>query len=53
MGYIDDALAESIKAKVTTEIEEAFDYGIAQPSPTIEQVLDKNRMYSNSEGGML
>jgi pyruvate dehydrogenase E1 component alpha subunit len=52
MGYMDDALADKIRAEVTAEIEEAFDYGIAQPIPTREQVLDANRMYANPKGVM-
>jgi len=52
MGYIDNALADKIRAEVTTEIEEAFEYGIAQPVPTKEQVLEANRMYANPKGVM-
>jgi len=53
LGYLDDATADAMREEVTAEIEEAFDYGVAQPVPTQEQVLDSNRMYANPEGGMM
>lgn len=53
LGYLNDELIKAIKEEKTNEIVEAFDEGLSQGVATKEQVLDYNRVYSNSAGGEL
>jgi len=52
-NILDEAKVEEIKKEKTEMIEEAFEYALAQPEPTREQVLDLNRIYSDPEGSEL
>lgn len=53
LGFADQAYMDEVHAKMLKEIEEAFDYNLAQGFPTYETVVDYNRMYSNDAGGEL
>jgi len=53
LGYADQAYMDEVHAKMRKEIEEAFDYNLAQGFPDYATVVDYNRMYSNDAGGEL
>lgn len=51
LGYADEEYMAKVRAEMTKQIEDAFDYNLTQGYPTSETVLDYNRLYSNDAGG--
>jgi TPP-dependent pyruvate/acetoin dehydrogenase alpha subunit len=51
MGLVDDAYAQKVAAEQDKILVDAFESGFTQPVPTVETILDPNRIYADYFGG--